>query len=295
MQSQRIQSTGLISSLGGALLVASLMVSSQARAADIYNPPASLKDSPAPFAPSLWPGFYIGGHAGGAWSSKNVSDTFDYGGDPTFKGDLGGTGFIGGLQAGYNVQRGHLVFGLEGDIGYLDLAASKSASFRPDIDHCGTKPEHSCDMDTRYSASGGLYGDLTGRIGYAAERTLLYVKGGVAFLDADIKAKYSGQNYTTLDPHVPDVPANFNYSHDDTLVGWTIGAGVEYALTPSWSLKAEYRHFDFGEMSYSYSDSIKLPCTNCYSKLEGKTDVSLTADAVTLGVNYRINDEAARR
>ena len=43
------------------------------------------------------------------------------------------------------------------------------------------------------------------------------------------------------------------------LVGWTAGAGAEYALSPSWSLKAEYQHFDFGKMSYSYKGCYAIP------------------------------------
>jgi outer membrane immunogenic protein len=313
MQNQCIRSTWLNLSLGGALFVVSPMLSSQAKAADIYSPPVSLKDSPAPFAPAaLWQGFYLGGHAGGAWGGPDVSDTFVYVGDPSFNGGLNGAGFIGGAQAGYNIQRGRFVFGLEGDLGYLGLSASKSVSFKPDsctgyysADHKAyfTYGADMCAINAKYSSSSGLYGDITGRLGYALDRTLFYAKGGVAFLDANFKANYSGQNCLTLGICGRGGPSIFNYDHSDTLVGWTIGAGVEYALSPSWSLKAEYQHFDFGSMSYSYSGCVSVggtcPATyqtysNHYtSTLDGQTKVSVTADAVTVGVNYHINGEAA--
>ncbi len=326
MEKYVLKTAALTLSAGASLFFVSLSASPQAAAADIFSPPQSLKDSPALFAPIPWQGFYIGGHAGGVWGDTSVHDDFTYVGDPSFNGGLGSAGFIGGAQAGYNFQRGNVVFGLEGDIGYLGLSASKDVSFKPSsctgyynsshtdfVDYNDNNGNRKlCDIDAKYGSSSNLYGDVTGRIGYAFNRTLFYAKGGVAFLDADFKANYSGQNANSVSNINGGAPSTFNYDHSDTLVGWTIGAGIEYALTPSWSLKAEYQHFDFGSMSYSYSSCYAIPgnwgsdptygkCpanvtqySNHYtSTLNGKTDVSLTADAVTVGLNYHINGEAA--
>jgi outer membrane immunogenic protein len=285
--------------------------SQQAFATDLpYEPRSSLKDAPDDFWP-IWHGFYIGGHAGGAWSDTKAHDTFNYVGDPTFNGTLNSTGFIGGAQAGYNFQRGHFVFGVEGDLGYLGLNASKLASFRQD--HCtqtygdGTSITYHgqyCGVDNKYSVSGGFYGDLTGRLGYAADRTLFYAKGGLAFVNADFKAHYAGGNCTFESKGCggnKNVPSTFNFGQSDTLAGWTIGAGVEYSLNSSWSLKAEFQHFDFGSMSYNYSGSYQIPGfpSSSYknghytSTLDGKTNVSVTADAVTVGLNYHLNNSDA--
>ena len=94
-----------------------------ASAADLGG---SLKDTPYVVMP-YWGGFYFGGHAGGAWGNTKLHDQFDYVGDPEHSFSASNTGFIGGAQAGYNVQRGHFVFGFEGDIGYLNISASKTA------------------------------------------------------------------------------------------------------------------------------------------------------------------------
>ncbi len=265
----------------------------------------SLKDGTAPFAP-LWKGFYVGGNVGGAWGDPGVHDTFVYVGDPSFTGSLNSKSFTGGVQAGYNIQRGSLVFGVEGDIGYLGLSGTKAVSFHPGT--CvGTYADGStvyyagriCDVDAKYSSSSDLYGDLTLRLGYSFERALFYVKGGAAFLNADFNTKFYGQTCKTLNQCGSGGPSRFDFGHDETLAGWTIGGGVEYALTRSWSLKAEYRHFDFGSMSYSYAGCVSLggTCTNnnalaghYTSTINGKTDISLTADAVTVGLNYRFND-----
>jgi outer membrane immunogenic protein len=134
-----------------------------------------------------------------------------------------------------------------------------------------------------YSSSSGLYGDVTGRLGYAADRALLYVKGGAAFLNADFKASYLGQNYTGI-PHA------FNFERGGTLWGWTIGIGGEYRLSPAWSLKLEYQHFDFGGTSYEHNGVYVInPTTGWHSTLTGKADLSAVADAITVGLSFHLN------
>jgi outer membrane immunogenic protein len=184
-----------------------------------------------------------------------------------------------------------------------------------------------CNVAGKYSVSSDLYGDLTARLGYEMDRILLYAKGGAALLNADFKANYVGNNCTVLGPYCERVGgggtyntvaghAVFNFDHSDTLLGWTVGAGAEYALSPSWSVKAEYQHFDFGKISYSYYGCYGFPLAsgsysdpsygkcpagapsydNHYtSTLRGRTEVSITADAVKLGINYHLNDQAGLR
>jgi outer membrane immunogenic protein len=265
---------------------------SGAQAADL-----SLKDPPSTEyeLALVLPGFYMGAHGGGAFGSVDVVDIFDYNGDPRADNSFNTKGVIAGVQLGYNIQRGNFVFGVEADLGYLDLSGDKSA------DLPRSQPNNpNTDISAKYSTSGGLYGDLTGRVGYATGRTLLYLKGGVAFLNASLDADYTGANCTTTRdqcfargaPRVPN-PSNFSFESDENLIGWTLGAGVEYALSPSWSLKVEYQHFDFGSMSNSYSGIDNFPCihytTGCDAKLHGKTDTDITVDAVKVGLNYRFN------
>lgn len=242
-----------------------------ASAADLGG--GGYKDTPYVMVP--WQGLYFGVHGGGAWGSAKVHDQFIYNADPIFDGNGDSTGAIGGAQAGYNVQRGHFVFGVEADIGYLGLSARGSdAGFGGGYAISG-----------QYETSGGMYGDLTGRLGYAADRVLLYAKGGAAFLDADVKADYKGDNYWH------DGRSVFHLGHSDTLTGWTIGAGAEYAISPSWSIKAEYQHFDFGSMSYATKEScVGISHNNKSCIIDGKTDTSITADAVKLGINYRLSN-----
>ena len=64
--------------------------------------------------------------------------------------------------------------------------------------------------------SGGLYGDLTGRLGYAFGPALVYAKGGFAFFDGEAKVTIAGDTSTAT----------------NTFTGWTLGGGLEYALSP---------------------------------------------------------------
>ena len=257
-----------------------------ASAADLGG--GGYKDTPYVVMP--WQGLYFGVHGGGAWGSASVNDTFDYYGDPHMDGSAKSTAAIGGGQAGYNVQQGHLVFGVEGDIGYLGLSAQGADYHHADSNCTGNWAY--CNIGGKYDTSGGLYGDLTGRVGYATNRVLFYGKGGVAFLNADLKTHYDGATASWYNGGT----VLFDFDHSDTLVGWTIGAGAEVAISPSWSIKAEYQHFDFGSMSNSYTDCKVVtaggvcPNPGGTAIITGKTDTSIAVDTVKFGLNYRINN-----
>ena len=64
--------------------------------------------APIAVPPYNWSGFYVGANFGGAWTkgSLNIPGNNFYGGI---------TELIGGVQAGYNFQAGHLLLGVEGD------------------------------------------------------------------------------------------------------------------------------------------------------------------------------------
>lgn len=274
----------------------------------------SLKDTPdyEVFPETIWTGLYVGGHIGGAWGHVDISDTYEYNSyDPHKDTSISPSGLFGGVQVGYNVQKGSLVYGLEADLGKMKLNGSASAHLldegvgavdqygKPikygdnDYDCDGGNPQI-CKLDAKYAVSAGLYGDLTGRIGYAQDKTLLYLKGGAAFLKMDMDARYTGQHVEgDVDP---DTSSTFNFSGSDTLWGWTIGAGVEYSISRSISLKAEYQHFDFGTMKMGYEGktiywcgSHEYPDCPGYSTLSGKSETDVTVDAVSVGLNYRFN------
>jgi outer membrane immunogenic protein len=209
----------------GVSLVALLGVST-ARAADL---PARVPTTPAVAAPIpfTWTGFYLGGHTGVAVAKSKTSNTSPFGGFDAgvpLGYDVNPVSVFGGAQLGYNWQVGRWMLGFEGDIGYLgarDTIYPAPASF----------------VEAKY----GWYGTITGRVGIAYDRLLTYVKGGAAVAEIT-NAAGALVGPGTVDPFdVTDTKK--------TRWGWTVGTGFEFALSPVWSVKAEYLYMDFGKHS----------------------------------------------
>jgi outer membrane immunogenic protein len=219
--------------LAGVLSIAS------ANAADVYYS-GGLKDTA--YAP-LWNGPYFGVHGGYASSSIDVKDRDIVGN--TFSND--GTGAFGGGTIGWNWQFGHIVYSAEMDLGVMDVShASADPALSGVSAHIGS----------------GVYGDITGRVGYAVDRTLVYAKGGFGFFNGDATVKDS------VAPDMSSKPQSFT--------GWTLGGGVEYKVSPTWSIKAEYLHFDLGDQQVHFVNSGL------------RWDNSVTIDTLKAGVNYHI-------
>jgi outer membrane immunogenic protein len=98
------------------------------------------------------------------------------------------------------------------------------------------------------------------RLGYAVDRFLPYIAGGVAFGKVDLE-------------RIDDLGASLG-STDETFTGWTVGVGLEYAFTDNFIGRAEYRYTDFGNEDMTIND---LPATN----------VDLTTNDVRLGIAYK--------
>ena len=96
-----------------------------ATAADLPVAPAPVPVAPVASAPGAifsWTGFYIGGHVGGGFERSSWSDPFT-GANNAF---TSGAGFLGGAQAGANVQFNRLVLGVEGDFSYAGLKGGEA-------------------------------------------------------------------------------------------------------------------------------------------------------------------------
>jgi outer membrane immunogenic protein len=202
--------------------------SSVAVAADTpVKPPA------APVAHD-WTGCYVGVNGGGGVSGSSFKSSVDPGTYLSNPGDLAtastaGTGsandsnFLGGGQAGCNWQSGTLVFGLEGDVGYFH----GNPGF---VNRTGTLSDGTTFSITQSLAT-DFFATVRPRIGIAADRNLAYVPGGVAFTDASYAQTY-------VDAAAP--AGTGRASGSNSLVGWTAGAGWEYAWTDHWTSKIEY-------------------------------------------------------
>jgi len=157
-----------------------------------------------------WTGFYAGGHLGVGWS----------GGD----GD-GSSGFIGGGQVGVNYQINQWVLGVEADISGTTIKDSVSA----------TVVGPGAVLTGSAEASLDWVSTLAPRFGYAFDRWLVYGKFGGAW------AHGSGSAGVAIN----GVPVR-SISVDQTVSGWVLGIGTEYALQDNWTAKIEYNMMDFG-------------------------------------------------
>ena len=132
---------------------------------------------------------------------------------------------MGGGYVGYNYQLNqNFVLGLEGD--FQGTSNSKTELYR-DIT---TWRQH----DLYAKASLDWLAAINGRLGVAYDRALFYAIGGAAWAGAN------GSFSAT------DGAEWLGYSNSTTLSGFDIGAGVEYAFTPNWVGRVEYRYYDFG-------------------------------------------------
>ncbi len=175
----------------------------------------SLKDEPRYLSRFDWTGTYGGVQLGYGWadteadtnSPNNAPETHDYDSD----------GFIGGLHAGYNLQRQRLVYGIEADIDFTDLDATGA----------GSRGNNLHQTEIYWT------GSLRARVGLAADRTLFYMTGGWAFGEVDTTLSSADDGAILA-------------SNSEVRHGWTLGAGVERAFSNNMTARLEYRYTDLG-------------------------------------------------
>jgi opacity protein-like surface antigen len=220
----------------------SLALSNAALAADM---PMATKAPPVAIVPPIsWAGFYVGAHAGFAGGNATWTDVAGLVADDTTSHRLRGA--LGGLQLGYNVQSGMWVLGAEADFSFAGISGSSQFDA---VDPVETK--------VRWLST------VTGRVGIASGAWLPYIKGG---------AVWANERMTITLVPAPGSPTTVT---TETRTGWTIGGGLEYALTRNWS----------GRIDYGY---IKLGGATAQSAFPGfPLDVKAHLHAVKFGLNYR--------
>lgn len=208
------------------LAAGSIMMSSAAMAADL--PAREPAPAPVPVAAPIftWTGFYVGVNGGYAFDYDHrhrftvspPATAFNFGrrSDESF--------FIG-AQAGYNYQFGSVVVGLEGDIQYTDLNNNRFRTV--------------AGVTARSRKNTNWFGTIRPRVGFAFNRALIYVTGGLAFGEASYRL-------TAVD----GAGNNFRMRSNDTRVGYVLGGGVEYAFTNNLTAKLEYQYIDLGNKSH---------------------------------------------
>jgi len=203
-----------------------------ASAADLAARPYTKAPPVAAAAVYDWSGFYIGGSAGYGWAdvghqTLNTNGSFwSLGPAGPFGGlqNVRPSGAVYGGQIGYNWQITNWVFGLEAQGFGANLRRTDDSIFFPG-DNLAARIE-------------GLF-TATGRIGYAVDRWLPYIKGG-----------YAGAQVKTINREPPPINSrDISLDHSEWRSGFVIGAGVEYAVDRNWILGVEYNYMDFGHGS----------------------------------------------
>ncbi|UNF52254.1 porin family protein [Bartonella krasnovii] len=255
--------------------VIAIATASAAQAADVIIPretaPAVITAAPA----YSWTGFYLGAQIGGrSMKTDKGSSTLGY-------HDLKLSGMLGGLYTGYNVDLGNgVIFGLDTDVSFIgkkdtidginmvvDFGSGKSVKeINKLLDDAkierkdGLEVAKMDDYKESITMKEKWSGATRVRIGFAADRIMPYIAGGVAYTQMQgISALEVKKNKL--------LPANENGGkliasgtvHDETktLVGFTLGAGVDFAMTDNVLLRAEYRYSDYGKKKY-FKDTAEL-------------------------------------
>jgi outer membrane immunogenic protein len=239
--------------LGSAALIA-MSVASMGGPAVAADMPVKARPLPPVYT---WTGCYLGAFVSYEFGrSKHVAETPGVVGveiTPYFHM----SGFNGGFDGGCNYQFGAWVIGFE-----VDGAASNKDGQHRDLPPFNTAFINQTSEQWLVTARG--------RIGYAWDKTLIYVTGGGAW------ARVETVEWNTAAP-------TLRAEDKRTISGWTIGAGWEYALGYGWSIKSEYLYMNFGWHRF-FAPPITPGNCGCV-----EADVFLDNHVFKLGMNYKFD------
>lgn len=237
-----------------------LVVSVAAHAADLKIPVKAPPPAPVP-PPFSWTGFYIGGNLGGAWFHGDVTDNrfgLDF-------GNTDGSGvFIGGGELGFNYQFNHFVFGVEGDFDWEGNNNSSNGIIVPGI---GLGHTFQVTANDRWVTT------LAARFGLAVDRVLFYAKAGGGWVGAN--------SFTVTDLNTG---VSISGGGNNTISGWLIGGGFEWAFAENWSAKFEFDHLGLG------SRTLTVPVGSPFLLVgDTFTTGNRSLEMAKVGLNYRFN------
>ena len=171
-----------------------------------------------------WTGAYVGGHLAGLMQGGSLS-LAPYGDSPAdaaINPKLGGSSAIGGILLGYTYQLGMLALGLEGDVGWMNTNTTVFSA------------KSTVPMGIWYASNQlkqDINGHVRGRIGYTSGPFLPFVSGGLAITSAKLQVL----------GYCPPPPGPiFSGEASQTLTGWSVGVGADYALKEHLPIRFEY-------------------------------------------------------
>ncbi|WCR55515.1 MAG: Hemin binding protein d [Bartonella clarridgeiae] len=253
------------------------VLASMVQAADIMIPYQQQSHQPAPMIVSSdfsWTGFYFGGQVGGFSSKSTVrgrrnSDAEWESLEPKYLPKL--SGVIGGVYAGSNVNFGNgLILGIDTDMAWSGKKDTKiihreeqneetveeestrrqentrnnNSRVERSVQVCAVAEEGSNPVGSSHTLKEKWVGATRVRIGFAVDRVMPYVSGGVAYTQL--------QDLLTIRKEGKELPITRNVIDDTKVfVGYTFGGGIDFAMAKSVILRAEYRYSDFGKKKFA--------------------------------------------
>ena len=215
-------------------------------------------------------GFYVGGNIG--WATLTAHQN-DLDGVSNFVFQPYGIGvptsftatddsFTGGVQIGYNIQKGCTLFGLEADWNWADLNANT---------HLFPRILQNTGLDDSLRTRVEGFGTIRTRTGVVVDQLLLFVTGGLAWADT----KDSVGLFTE------------RFSSTDTRWGWVAGFGTEYLLRPNISLTSDVLYLSFDDQNHTINLG---DCGECnFNRFRTRTDDQIWV--ARMGVNIRFGGD----
>jgi opacity protein-like surface antigen len=222
---------------------------------------ADLAFKTPPPAPFSWSSCYFGLHGGGSFASTDITDpvALAQGSAASATTTVSPSGAVVGGQLGCDYQFArNWVVGIEGSASGSTMKGSTTVGL----------PAGFPGDQALVSSNTDFLPSVTGRLGYAIDRTMLYGKAGVAWASNKYVVAGSFQG------------SAFDFEGFDTRTGWTAGAGVDWAFSRHWSLSLEYDYYSFGRGTAALTDSV--------SGLTGQVDTRQSIQVVKAGVNFHM-------
>lgn len=229
------------------LALACAVTVAPAIAADLPQRSAPPAPAFAPVPVYSWSGFYVGLDLGYAWESVAFNNS------GVVASNFNPNGVIGGAYLGYNFKVApSVVLGVEGDIegGSVKKSVNPIAFAIP--------------FGSNIAFTNDFRASIRARAGLSMDRALFYVTGGAAFANFNLKSTWG---------------ALFSEQWNVGRSGWTLGGGLEYAFTPNWIGRVEYRFSSFGNFSH-------------FSPFIGPTTQRINDSAIRAGVSYKFGGNA---
>ena len=246
----------------------------------VAAPVLAAKAPPIDWTGYTWAGLYAGGQVGMIWGANHGDYYVATPGGLSAYDPLTSDAQVASVEGhvGYNWQYDHLVAGLEGSLlGTNLLRSSLLPVYSPDF-VLGPPTSGAPGGTLTTALKSNLQGSLRGRLGYAWDRLLPFVTGGVALGGFTQQSYLWGGDSQGL--------FNASSSRSSLRAGWTLGAGAEWAMTRSWAIRGEYRYTDFG--SVSDASTYAAPAGALFTGTR-----RLDQNLVEFGVSYKFGEEGS--